>query len=80
MRSTLPGQKAAALLVASVKSMVRWRMYWRSVRFSTTRVCKMPFASAASVPGVNCRCRSARCAVAVVRGSTTINFPPADCC
>ena len=40
----------------------------------------MPFASAASVPGLMARCWSAHAAVAVRRGSTTINAPPRARC
>ena len=43
----------------------------------STRRCRSPFSRARSVPGLICRNRSARCAVSVRRGSTTISLAPA---
>ena len=44
---------------------------------SSTSRCRIPLSSAKSVPGLICRNRSARSAVVVRRGSTTISFAPA---
>ena len=46
------------------------------VRRRRRRMCSRPIASARSVPGSGCRCRSARSAVGVRRGSTTTTVPP----
>ncbi len=42
--------------------------------------CSSPLASAASVPGVSCRCSEASFAVADRRGSTTMSLPPRRRC
>ena len=52
----------------------------RSINPSLIATCSSPFASAPSVPGVSCRCRSALRAVIVRRGSETISLPPFFCC
>ena len=83
MRSTRSGQNEDATIAAhrarnpfvrvcdeaARRSACRWIATWSS-----------PLASAASVPGVSCRCRWATAAVAVRRGSATISLPPRRRC
>ncbi len=52
------------------------RMNALSVKPSHSIRCSSPLASATSLPGRICRCRSAIAAVSVLRGSTTIHFWP----
>jgi hypothetical protein len=50
------------------------------MNLSLIAICSSPFARAASVPGVICKCSVAAALVGVARGSTTISAPPRFFC
>ncbi len=80
MRSARSGHIAATVRRTASHPSVRSAMNSASIRWSRTAVCRMPLASAMSVPGVSARCKSATLAVAVRRGSETISVPPRARC
>ncbi|GAA3030185.1 hypothetical protein GCM10017559_66000 [Streptosporangium longisporum] len=78
IRSTRSGHQAATEVRTASKPPVRAATYASSTSPWAMTMCSRPSASARSVPGVGCRCRSAWRAVAVTRGSMTISRPPAS--